>query len=193
MSHTASSAPRRPGVAVFCGSSPGREPVHAVLAERLGRAIAKRGLRLVYGGGSRGLMGTVAGAAADAGGSVLGVIPDCLRDIEGAFTRADIARVACMHERKARMAEAADGFVVLPGGVGTLEEAVEILSWARLGLHDKPMVFLDADGFWDGFFAFMRHSVDAGFTPPAVMDQLARAHDADAALDAVAASAQAAA
>ena len=120
---------------------------------------------LVYGGGGVGLMGACARAALEAGGRVLGVIPAFLRTPELALEDAELEVVASMHERKAAMFERADAFVILPGGVGTLEEAIELLSWARLNLHRKPVVFLDAGGYWRPLFALIDHTVAQGFTP----------------------------
>ncbi|MET0294269.1 MAG: TIGR00730 family Rossman fold protein, partial [Phenylobacterium sp.] len=141
-------------VCVYCSSSDAAAPSYHAAAAELGRALAAAGLRLVYGGGGVGLMGACAGAAHAAGGEVLGIIPRFLvgpeRPIAGIPTRV----VESMHERKMQMFEAADAFVVLPGGIGTLEEAVELLSWRRLDLHAKPIVFFNPDGFWDGLLAF---------------------------------------
>lgn len=153
-------------VGMFCGSSPGFDPRWAEAAATLGRTLAAEKLRLVYGGGAVGLMGACARAAVESGGRVLGVIPEFLRLPEVAYEAADLMVVASMHERKARMFEEADAFVVMPGGVGTLEEAIELLSWSRLELHKKPVVFLDMDGFWRPLFELIDHIVRHGFTPP---------------------------
>jgi uncharacterized protein (TIGR00730 family) len=143
----------------------GADPAHAAAAARLGRILAGEGVRLVYGGGGVGLMGAAARSAVDAGGRVLGVIPQFLCLPEVIYEAAETRIVASMHERKAVMFEAADGFVVLPGGIGTIEEIIEILSWTRLGLHARPVVFVNLAGFWDPLFALMDHTVAQGFTP----------------------------
>jgi hypothetical protein len=153
-------------VGLFCGSSTGADPRWAEAAEGFGRALAGEGLRLVYGGGAIGLMGACAKAAVGAGGRVLGVIPEFLRLPEVAYEAAELVVVASMHERKARMFQEADAFVVMPGGIGTLEEAIELLSWSRLELHQKPVVFLDIAGFWRPLFDLIDHTVRQGFTPP---------------------------
>ena len=153
-------------VGLFCGSSTGFDPRWAEAAETLGRSLAQERLRLVYGGGAVGLMGACAKAALRAGGQVLGVIPEFLRLPEVAYEAAELVVVASMHERKARMFQEADAFVVMPGGIGTLEEAIELLSWSRLELHKKPVVFLDLGGFWRPLFELIDHTVRQGFTPP---------------------------
>jgi uncharacterized protein (TIGR00730 family) len=153
-------------VCLFCGSSDGARPEYLAAAGALGAAFAKAKLRLVYGGGGVGLMGAAARAAHAGGGRVLGVIPRFLVAQERLFDAVETVVVETMHERKLRMYEAADAFVVAPGGIGTLEEAVELLSWKRLDLHDKPVIFLNQNGFWDGFFVMMAHSVAEGLNPP---------------------------
>ena len=153
-------------VGLFCGSSAGIDPAWAEAAESFGRTLAGEGLRLVYGGGAIGLMGACARAAIGAGGQVLGVIPEFLRLPEVAYEAAELVVVDSMHERKAVMFREADGFVVMPGGIGTLEEAIELLSWSRLELHAKPIVFLDLGGFWRPLFELIDHTVRQGFTPP---------------------------
>ena len=152
-------------VGLFCGSSMGCDPRWAEAAEALGRTLAGEGLRLVYGGGAVGLMGACAKAAIGAGGRVLGVIPEFLRLPEVAYEAAELVVTPSMHERKARMFQEADAFVVMPGGIGTLEEAIELLSWSRLELHKKPVVFLDIAGFWRPLFDLIDHTVRQGFTP----------------------------
>ncbi|WP_159998620.1 TIGR00730 family Rossman fold protein [Roseomonas sp. 18066] len=151
-------------VCVFCGSNPGGNPAYAEAARQLGRAIADRGLGLVYGGGHVGLMGIVADAAMRQGAEVIGIIPETLMRREvghGAIT--DLRVVGTMHERKAMMADLSDGFVVLPGGIGTLEEAVEAFTWTQLGIHDKGLVFLDTEGYWQRMGAVFDHMVEEGF------------------------------
>lgn len=150
-------------VCVFCGSSPGHDPVHAQGARAMGAAIAERGLTLVYGGGAVGLMGIVANAALEAGGEVHGVIPRALREKEvghNALTRLEV--VETMHIRKARMAEP-DGFIAMSGGIGTFEEIFEIWTWGQLGIHGKPLGFLNIDGFYDPLAAFLDNTTKAGF------------------------------
>lgn len=151
-------------VCVYCGSSSGRRPEFAAEARDLGRAIAESGNGLVYGGGRVGLMGIVADAVLDAGGEVHGVIPEHLVRAETAHTAlSTLEVVSSMHERKARMAEIAAGFVVLPGGFGTFDEAFEILTWNQLGLIAKPLVFLDGTGFFGPLMHALDRVVDAGF------------------------------
>ena len=154
---------------VYCASSSAADPDFLAAATTFGRVLADEGLRLVYGGGGVGLMGACARAAHDAGGRVLGVIPDFLVGREHALETIEHVVVANMHERKMMMFERSDAFVVLPGGVGTLEEVVELLSWRRLGLHAKPVVFHNPEGFWRPLFDLFQHTVEAGFTPPEFM------------------------
>ena len=151
-------------VCVFSGSSPGARPSYTETAAALGREVATRGLRLVYGGASVGLMGAVADAALAAGGEVVGVIPQHLVDREVAHDGLTELRVTgSMHERKALMADLADGFVALPGGLGTLEELAEVLTWSQLGLQSKPCGLLDVEGFFDPLLAFLDHTVAERF------------------------------
>jgi uncharacterized protein (TIGR00730 family) len=155
-------------ICVFCGASSGNDPRHAEAARALGRLLAHRGLELVYGGGSVGLMGTVADAALGAGGRVIGVIPQVLQIRELAHRGlTDLRVVGSMHERKALMAELSDGFIALPGGMGTLEELAEVLTWAQLGLHQRPVGLLDAGGYYRPLIAFFDQAVTAGFLRPA--------------------------
>jgi uncharacterized protein (TIGR00730 family) len=151
-------------VCVFCGSRAGDRPAFAAAARATARALAARGLGLVYGGGSVGLMGILADAALAAGVEVVGVIPGALEARElghAGVTRLEV--VPSMHARKARMAELADGFVALPGGLGTLEELSEVLTWAVLGIHAKPIGLLDVEGYWRPLVAFLDHAEEAGF------------------------------
>jgi uncharacterized protein (TIGR00730 family) len=151
-------------LAVFCGSSGGAHPDYGEAARALGVACAERGIGLVYGGARIGLMGTVADAALAAGGHVIGVIPSSLVEREIAHTGvSDLRIVSTMHERKALMASLADGFVVLPGGMGTLDEMCEIFTWAQLGLHAKPCALLNVRGYWDPFLALLDRAVEEGF------------------------------
>ena len=153
-------------VGLFCGSSTGVEPAWTAAAAEFGRILVRSDVRLVYGGGGTGLMGACARAVVADGGRPLGVIPEFLRLPEVAYEAAELVVVASMHERKAVMFREADGFAVLPGGVGTLEEAIEILSWARLGLHAKPVVFLNTQDFWTPLLELFDHTVRQGFSPP---------------------------
>ena len=153
-------------VGLFCGSATGGDPAWEHAASRFGGALAKAGVRLVYGGGAIGLMGACAREVVRHGGRVLGVIPEFLRLPEVAYEAAELVVVSSMHERKAVMFREADGFAVLPGGVGTLEEAIELLSWARLNLHVKPIVFVNAKGFWTPLLELIDHTIREGFTPP---------------------------
>jgi uncharacterized protein (TIGR00730 family) len=160
-------------ICVFCGSSPGHDPSHLEAAGLMGRTLARRGLGLVYGGGSVGLMGAVADAALAAGGEVTGVIPRVLQIRElahGSLTTLHV--VGSMHERKALMAELSDGFVALPGGMGTLEELSEVLTWAQLGLHHRPVGLLDVAGYYRPLAQFFDGAVSAGFLRPAHRDLL---------------------
>jgi len=151
-------------VAVYCGSANGSDPAFLNEARALGNAIAAAGLGLVYGGASVGLMGAVADAALDAGAEVIGVLPEILAGSEIAhkgLTRLEV--VATMHERKALMVKLADAFLMLPGGYGTLDEMMEIVTWKQLRLHGKPCVLINTAGYWDGLLAFLDTSVKAGF------------------------------
>lgn len=151
-------------VCVFCGANPGNDPVYAAGARAMGVEIARRGMVLVYGGGAVGLMGVVANAALEAGGEVHGVIPRALREKEighNDLTRLEI--VDTMHIRKARMAELSEGFIAMPGGIGTFEELFEIWTWGQLGIHEKPLGLLNVAGFYDPLAAFLDGTVEAGF------------------------------
>jgi uncharacterized protein (TIGR00730 family) len=152
---------------VFCGSSSRVAESYRHAAGELGAAMAKRGIRLVYGGGRIGLMGILADAALGAGGEVVGVIPEFLRGLEVAHEGlSELHVVPTMHERKRMMFELADAFVVLPGGIGTLDESIEIASWKQLGLHDKPIVVFDVAGFWRPLAALVDHIIEKGFAHP---------------------------
>jgi uncharacterized protein (TIGR00730 family) len=152
-------------ICVYCGSSSAADPAWLAAAARLGEIIANAGLRLVYGGGGVGLMGACARAAHEAGGAVLGVMPRFLIGAERPVTGVETVVVTSMHERKIRMFDEADAFVVLPGAIGTLEEAVELLSWRRLGLHAKPIIFYNPEGFWDRLFELFDSFVDHHLVP----------------------------
>ena len=154
-------------VCVFCGSSPGSNPQYGELATRLGSILAQRGLTLVYGGGNVGLMGVLANAVLAHDGQVIGVIPQALADLEVAHTGlADLRVVGSMHERKALMADLADGFIALPGGLGTLEEFCEVLTWAQLGMHQKPCGLLNPEHYFDQLITFLDHAVTERFVRP---------------------------
>ena len=152
-------------VCVYCGSSDAADPQFLTAATRLGELLAAGGVRLVYGGGGVGLMGATARAARDAGGRVLGVIPDFLRGRERPVSDVETVVVRTMHERKMMMFERSDAFVVLPGGIGTLEEIIELLSWRRLELHEKPTVFYNPRGFWDPLFHLFEHIIAEKLMP----------------------------
>ena len=160
-------------ICVFAGSSSGAKPAYREAAQALGKAIAERDLGVIYGGATVGLMGAMADAAIEAGGTVIGVLPQALADRELAhegLTRLEI--VGSMHERKARMIELADGFVVLPGGLGSLEEAFEVLTWSQLGIHAKAVGLLDVEGFYDDLEKFLDHLVDEAFVKQIHRDNL---------------------
>jgi uncharacterized protein (TIGR00730 family) len=171
-------------ICVFAGSSPGAAPQFAEVARDLGRELALRGHGLVYGGGNVGLMGVVADAALAAGGHVTGVIPEFLVDRELAhrgLSRLEVVR--SMHERKDTMAQLSDGFVALPGGFGTLEELFEVVTWAQLGLHDKPCGVLNVGGYYDSLLAFLDGAVTAQFVKNVHRSMLLVAAEARALLD----------
>jgi uncharacterized protein (TIGR00730 family) len=151
-------------VAVYCGSADGNDPAYLAEARALGAAIAAAGLGLVYGGANVGLMGAVADAALAGGAEVIGVLPDVLAGKEIAHTGLTrLELVSTMHQRKARMAELADAFLILPGGYGTLEELLEAVTWAQLGLHNKLVILINTAGYWDGLLAFLDKAVVGGF------------------------------
>jgi uncharacterized protein (TIGR00730 family) len=149
---------------IYCGSATGASPAFRAAAEALGTLLAKRGICLVYGGGNIGLMGAAAQAALSHGGEVIGVIPRALMEKElGLRECTELRVVASMHERKQVMADLSDGFIALPGGIGTLEELFETLTWQQLAFHDKPVGLLNVEGFYDHLFAFLRHVADQRF------------------------------
>lgn len=173
-------------ICVFCGASPGANPVYRQAAEALGRLLAERGIRLIYGGGAVGLMGVVADAALSAGGEVIGIIPQGLERAEvghRGLTRLEV--VDTMHTRKARMAELADAFIALPGGLGTLEELFEVWTWGQLGYHAKPLGLLEVNGFYRKLGDFLDHLVSESFVRPAHRDMLQIADTPAALLDAL--------
>ncbi|MCB8837660.1 TIGR00730 family Rossman fold protein [Aurantimonas sp. VKM B-3413] len=154
-------------VCVYCGSTAGREPLYMESGRALGRAIAEAGLRLIYGGGTRGIMGAVSDGVVAAGGKVTGIIPRFLIDMEA--TERELKRLdelivtEDMHERKLKMFQRSDAFVALPGGIGTLEELVEIMTWSQLGRHEKPVVIANVGGFWEPLSALFDHMSAEGF------------------------------
>ncbi len=175
-------------ICVFCGASTGNDPVYREAAEALGRYLAEQGIRLIYGGGAVGLMGQVADAALAAGGEVIGIIPQSLKDAEvghPGLTRLEV--VDGMHARKARMAELADAFIALPGGLGTLEELFEVWTWGQLGYHSKPMGLLDVAGFYDPLAGFLDHLVSQGFVREGHRAMLQRSEAPAQLIDALAA------
>jgi uncharacterized protein (TIGR00730 family) len=169
---------------VFAGSRAGVDPEFAVVARDLGAQLAQRHVGLVYGGGSVGLMGLMADAVLAGGGEVIGVIPEGLFHSEvGHAGVTELRQVGSMHERKALMADLSDGFIALPGGLGTLEELFEQLTWAQIGIHHKPVVALDVSGFFEPLFTLIDHAQAAGFVPRASSRLLTRARSVDEALD----------
>ena len=170
-------------ICVFCGSSTGRSGGYVAAAQLVGRRLAERGVGVVYGGAQVGTMGALANAALDAGGEVVGVIPEHLVDREIAHPGlTDLHIVGSMHERKARMAELSAAFLTLPGGAGTLEEFFEVWTWAQLGLHRKPVGLLDVDGFFQPLLACLDHMVGERFLDPDLRAMLVVAPDVEGAL-----------
>jgi len=157
-------------ICVYCGSRPGNDPEFTTVAKQVGSWIGARGGQLVYGGGRNGLMGSVADATLAAGGRVIGVIPKALVDKEQAHRGCtELHIVETMHERKRIMAERADAFMALPGGIGTFEEFFEVWTWRQLGYHDKPIGLLNMNGYYDSLLAFLQSSTAAGFMPGSLM------------------------
>lgn len=158
-------------ICVYCGSRSGTQAEYAQVAEQVGTWIGQHGGQLVYGGGKNGLMGIVASATSAAGGRVVGIIPKALQTRENTRTDCDELHVVhTMHERKRLMAQRADVFVALPGGIGTFEEFFEVWTWRQLGYHDKPIGLINTRGYYDGLLAFSRHSVEQGFLSDGQMD-----------------------
>src|SRR3954464_2512052 len=153
-------------ICVYCGSGPGSDPAFVTAARAFGAILADNRIGLVYGGGSVGLMGEIAGAMTERGGRVIGIIPTFLQNREHANTRGDLIVVRDMHERKQRMFDEADAFVALPGGVGTLEEGVEQMTWAQLGRHEKPILLANVQKFWDPLCALLNHMEELQFIRP---------------------------
>jgi uncharacterized protein (TIGR00730 family) len=173
---------------IFCGSSPGNEPAHAAVARDVGSLLARRGVRLVYGGGSNGLMGAVADAVLAGGGEVTGIIPRKLVERELAHARlTELVSVDTMHERKAHMSNLSDAFLVLPGGLGTMEELFEVWSWAQLGFHRKPIGVLDTHGYFRPLRELMEHAVTSAFMRRADLELVTFDDDPERLLDALAA------
>jgi len=175
-------------VCVFCGANPGNRPLLGETARAMGEALARRGITLVFGGGRVGLMGAVSAAARGAGGRVVGVIPAALQKKELAYDGdglSELVVVRSMHERKARMAGLADGFVALPGGYGTLEEICEMITWAQLGIHRKPCGLVNVEGYFDGLLAQFDRAVEEGLLKAAHRGLVVAAPDAEALLDAM--------
>lgn len=171
-------------VAVYCGSSFGNNPVYLAEAQALGAALAAAGLGIVYGGASVGLMGAVADAALAGGAEVIGVLPAVLNDREIGHTGLTrLERVPTMHQRKARMVELADAFLILPGGYGTLEELLEAVTWAQLRIHTKPVILINTAGYWDSFLGFLDSMVEAGFLKAKNRELLLVAASAEAAVE----------
>jgi uncharacterized protein (TIGR00730 family) len=169
---------------VYCGSSSGENPVYSEAAAELGRVLAERGIELIYGGGCRGLMGRLADAVLQAGGRATGVIPEGLVALEVAHQGlTNLHVVRSMHERKALMADLADGFLVLPGAWGTLDELCEVVTWAQLGIHKKPCGLWNVYGYWDLFLDFLQHAVVQGFLKQAHFQLLRVSSDLDKLLE----------
>ncbi len=176
---------------VYCGSSEGIDQRHVEAAAALGKAAAERGVRIVFGGGRVGLMGVMADAALAAGGAVTGIIPRHLLELEVGHEAIDDLRVvATMHERTMLMCDISDAFCILPGGFGTLDETFEIVTWRQLQLHDKPVVLVNVDGFWDPLVALVQHQAAAGYTRPGHLDLFKVVDRIEAVFDTVAAAPQ---
>ncbi|QRV25430.1 TIGR00730 family Rossman fold protein [Marinomonas foliarum] len=172
-------------VAIYCGSAEGKSPDYVNCVKALGRHLAEQGVGVVYGGGNVGLMGVIANAVLQAGGKVIGVIPQHLKSKEIAHpSLTELHIVANMHERKAKMSELADAFVALPGGVGTLEEMFEIWTWGQLGLHDKPCAFYNINGFYDPLFTMVESMQQAGFVKQSYIDMIIKVNSPEALLSA---------
>ncbi|KAL6909604.1 hypothetical protein ACP4OV_001885 [Aristida adscensionis] len=173
----AAAASRFRRVCVFCGSSPGKKAAYQVAAIQLGHQLVERGIDLVYGGGSVGLMGLISRAVHNGGGHVLGIVPKAVlpRELIGE-TLGELKAVSGMHQRKAEMARHSDAFIALPGGYGTLEELLEVITWAQLGIHSKPVGLLNVDGYYDSLLCFIDKAVEEGFITPAARHIIVSAH-----------------
>jgi uncharacterized protein (TIGR00730 family) len=171
-------------LAVYCGSAPGTDPAFAEAAKATAAAMVREKIQLVYGGGRLGLMGLIADSVLELGGKVYGVIPQALVDIEVAHPSVtELHVVETMHERKAKMTELADGFLALPGGIGTLDELFEAWSWNALGYHKKPFCLLNTNGYWDGLITFIGHATESGFMSAQRRQQLLVAETPEQALE----------
>jgi uncharacterized protein (TIGR00730 family) len=171
-------------ICVYCGSSSGRKPAFSLAAEQLAEAMHKRGIGLVYGGAAVGVMGALANAVLKAGGEAIGVIPKSLAVKEVAHdSLTELHIVSSMHERKAMMADLADGFIALPGGWGTLEEIFEILTWAQLGFHEKPCGLLNVEGYYDGLIDFLENAIEQQFVREVCRPMLMKADEPARLLD----------
>jgi uncharacterized protein (TIGR00730 family) len=180
--------PQLKRLAVYCGSATPADPAYIESARLVGRTLARRGIGVVYGGGRLGLMGAVADAALEAGGEVIGVIPEALVNAEVAHRGCtELHVVANMHQRKALFTDLSDGFVTIPGGVGTMDELWEAVSWAQLGYHEKPVGLLNVAGYYDHLIAFNRHMIDTGFIRFKHAGILIHAEDIDTLIEAMAA------
>jgi len=158
-------------IAVFCGSKAGDDPEYAIQARRLGEILIDKDIHLVYGGGEIGVMGIIARTVIDGGGKVTGVIPDFLMELEVGNPDVDeLIITEDMHDRKRTMFERADGFVILPGGLGTLDETFEIMTWKQLRQHEKPIVVVNVNGYWEPFQALIENNIKGGFAHPAILD-----------------------
>ena len=171
-------------ICVYCGSSPGRNPAYSSAAKALAKELYSRDIGLVFGGGAVGVMGVIADAVLEAGGEVIGVIPRALAKKEVAhYGLTELHVVASMHERKAMMAELADGFIAMPGGWGTLEEIFEMLTWAQLGFHEKPCGLLNVEGYYNNLVGFLEHSFEQEFVRDLYRPILMQANEPAALLD----------
>lgn len=158
-------------LSVYCGAQTGADPVYRETAAKLGQILAENHIRLIFGGGDVGLMGVIADSVLAAGGKVTGIIPKFLVDVEVGHRRVtEFVVVGSMHERKQKMFELSDGFVVLPGGLGTLDEAIEIITWRQLHLHDKPIAIVDIAGYWKELLALIDHVIERKFANPDILD-----------------------
>ena len=172
---------------VFCGSKVGANPAFEAEARRLGTLMAERGIRLVYGGGRVGLMGVVADAVYQAGGEVIGVIPEFLMHLEvGNEKVGELIVTDSMHTRKAKMFELSDAAIALPGGIGTLDETIEVMTWKQLRQHGKPIILIDVEGYWKPFLDLLDAVIDGDFAHPKIRELISTAPDADGVFEALA-------
>ncbi len=168
-------------IAVYCGSKHGADKSYTTCAALLGKILAEKKITLVYGGGAVGLMGVLAESTLEHGGKVIGVIPEKLYEMEVAHTGlTELYRVKTMHERKALMADLSDGFIAMPGGIGTLEEIMEVMTWAQIGYHNKPSAFLNVNGYYDEFFSFFDKMEKQGFLYVPIHEQVIIETDVEA-------------